>query len=225
MSAPHETPLLIELPPQARAATAFSAILASENVRHVFYPPLWCMDRHGVDVPRALPHAKAIGPDTLEDVIERICLLCDESGLDALVTRRWKTVHATVRDYYLKRGFLASMGALLKVGKSTVDQTPPPAFRAESIHDASFSVAYRLRRHGETHDPTMPAEEGTLTLYPFDVNNCEARTEHDLPGSGALLEAFCYARGREQHRVALTRIAREHTGWRVVDPLARGEAG
>ena len=220
MNAPHETPILIELSPRARAAAAMSAILNHDDVCHVHYPPLWCMDRHGVDLPRALPDVRAIDAHTLEPVVERLCLLCDDTGLDALVHRRWRTVHATVRDYYLGRGFLSSMGALLKIGKSTVDHTPPQAFRTESIHDASFSVAYRLRRRVVTKDVTQPAEEGTLTVYPFDVSNAEARAEYSVPGRSALLEAFCYADGRAAHVDVLSRVAREQPGWRVVDPLA-----
>lgn len=222
MNASHESPLLILLPPNASAVDGIRTLLADDDMRHVHYPPLWCLDGAGVDLAAALPRVKTIDHETLGDVIDALHRVCDDQALDALVARRWREVDERVRDYYLQRSTLKTMAAILRMGTPSLAQKPPDAFRRDRIYENAFSIAYRLAREPNAPwDPRAPLEEGTLSYHPFDPSGGVARVEANLEsGTGPVLELFAYDAGRAGHRAFAERVARGQRGWRVVDPLS-----
>ena len=224
MNASHELPILVLLPPGLPVVEGMRALLDDADVRHVHYPPLWCLDGAGIDLAAALPRVKTIDRESLADVIDALHRVCDEQALSELVARRWGEVDERVRDWYLKRSTLQTMASILRFGTPSIDQTPPPAFRNDRVYENAFSIAYRLTREPDTAwNPRAPAEEATLSYHPFDPLGQVARSEAGLEvGSGPVLELFAYEAGRDAHRAFAERVARSRAGWRVVDPVTSG---
>ena len=220
MSASHETPILLLLPDGASVPDALRALLDDPEVRHVSYPPLWCLDEAGIDLPAALPQVRSISPTTLHDVFDALKRLCTEEALENLVRRQWRAIDERVRDFYLRRSTLQTVAAILKMGTPSIHRDPPAAFRRDRIYEQGLSIEYRLSAGGP-FDPHAPAQEGTVTARPFDPQGVVVRAEAGLSeGQGPVLELFAYDTGRARHRALAQRVARAHPGWQVFDPSA-----
>lgn len=214
----HETPILLILPPEARVEAELPRLLADPAIRHVAWPPLWVLDRAGVDLPAALPEVRAVGADTVEEVLGTLCRLCDAAQLDALVKKTWLEVDERVRHHYLDLGVGAAFASLMKVGRNTKAAEPPPLFVRDRIAENVFAVQYRLAAPAGGFDWTAPAHEGTLAVYPFDPAGAATREESGIAaGSGTVIEVFAYDAGRAQHREHWQRVADAH-GWTLHDP-------
>ena len=214
----HEEPLYVVLPVGMRAADALGRFLDDARVRHYQFPPIWAFERSGLDLPSAMPDVPCVTRDNLEDFLRDLTLLCDGAALDRLVTRTWLSVDEAVRDHYLQRSTLQTFAAIFRVGPRSNEQAPPPAFRADRIHDHGFEVQYRLAPDRGPSTPRAPREEGSLIYYPFDPANASGRAEAGLDeGDAVVLEAFAYEEGREQHRDVLEAMGRD-IGWELVDP-------
>ncbi len=215
---PHEEPLLVVLPEDARAGEALARFIAHDAVRQYQLPSPWALDLAGVDLPATRPNMKTIDAANLEEVVDVVTRICDDRALDALVARLWREAEEVVRDFYLQRTTMQTFAAIFKMGKRTIDIDPPPEFRADRIHDNGFEVQYRIAPDDAPHQPLAPTQEGSLVYYPFDPSNTAARTEAGLgEGTSVVLEAFAYERARDRHRGVFERIGREY-GWRVIDP-------
>ena len=216
----HEKPIFVALPDRVDAAEALGALLDDRDVRHYQLPPLWFLDKAGIDLPGCLPDEATITRENLGRVWAAIRGVCTKQALDVLVARTWVSVEERVRDYYLQRSALETFAAILKVGKPSVSCEPPKEFVRDRIHENPFEVQYRLPKPAGERDHRTPLEEGSLTVYPFDPAKEEARAEADLgDGGGTVIEAFAYPPAREMHREFLERVA-SREGWLVVDPLA-----
>lgn len=216
----HETPILLILPADLRVETELPGLLADPGIRHVAFPPLWALDKAGVDLPGALPEVRTIDLASLEEVLGTLIRLCDDVLLDVLVRRLWQQVDERVRQHYLEMGVGAAMASLLRVGRNTKAEPPPPSFVRDRIAENGFEVQYRLPPEGDAVDWTAPAHEGTLTVYPFDPAGAATREEAGVPaGSGTVIEIFAYDTGRERHRTHWQRVA-DARGWTLYDPTA-----
>lgn len=221
MSVSHETPVLVLLPPLTPVEAGIRALLADDEVRHVHYPPLWCLDAAGINLAAALPRVKSIDAESLGTVLEALHRICDETALDQLVARSWQAVDERVRDYYLRRSTLKTMASIFRMGTPSRQQAAPASFRNDRIYENGFSIEYRLAAGEGALDPRAPAEEGTLAYHPFDPTGAVARAEAGIStGSGPALELFAYAAGRPRHRAFAERVARQHAGWTVFEPEA-----
>lgn len=213
----HERPLLLVLKERDAPADAFLALLDHPDVRLHQWPPPWAFERAGVDLPAALPDLETITRERLPQVLEVLLRLHTREGLDALVTRTWRDVDERVRAWFLRRPVLQTFASTVGLAPKAKDLTPPEEFVTGQIVIHRFELEYRLVPGDEPSDPTAPAEEGSLVLYPFDPANAAARKEAKLPdGSGAVLEAFAYAPGRARHRRVLEDVAHAR-GWQVLD--------
>lgn len=222
----HETPILLILPAEIQVEAALPELLAADSIRQVAFPPLWVLDRVGVDLPAALPAVRQVTLESLEEVLGTLIRLCDDSQLDTLVRRMWQEVDERVRQHYLGLGVGAAMASLLKVGVDTRAKEPPPSFVRDRIAESGFEVQYRLAPEAEApgdaggFDWTAPPHEGSLTVYPFDPAGAATRAEAGVEaGSGAVLEIFAYEAGRARHRAYWQAVA-EAKGWTLVDPRA-----
>ena len=213
----HEQPLLLVLPAAARVEAVLPGMLAEPEIRHFTLPPLWCLDKAGIDLAAVLPQVRTVSLESLAEVLGTLIRLCDPQELDGLVRREWFAVDERVRQYYLDASIGRTLAMIFRFAPRSLDQAPPPAFRRDRIHENGFQVEYRLARVHAERDFRAPEEEGSIVVYPFDPANEEARTEAQLgAGSGAVLEIFPYETGRERHRDAWAAIAGRHGG-RVVD--------
>jgi len=213
----HEEPMLLVLPPELRVEAELPRLLAAPAIRHVALPPLWALDKAGVDLPAVLPDCKAATVETLEDVLGTLIRLCDREALDSLVRRTWATVEERVRQHYLQLGVGATVAGIFKVGPRTRDREPPPDFVRDRVVENGYEVQYRFAAEDEAVDWTAPAHEGTLTLYPFDPADAASRAEAGVaPGSGAVFEIFAYETGRARHRAYWQGVAQEN-GWQLAD--------
>ena len=112
----------------------------------------------------------------------------------------------------------AALASLLKIGRNTKAEPPPPSFVRDRIAENGFEVQYRFPPDGDDFDWTAPPHEGTLTVYPFDPAGAATREEAGVPaGSGTVIEIFAYNDGRERHRVHWQRVA-DARGWTLYDP-------
>ncbi len=214
----HETPILLVLPAAERVEAVLPRMLAEPEIRQFALPPLWALEKVGIDLVGALPGVPTISLETLEEVLGTLIRLCDEQELDALVKREWASVDERVRQYYLDASIAQTFAMIFKLAPRSLEQEPPPSFRRDRIHENGFTVEYRLARVFDEGDFRAPEEEGSIVVYPFDPANEEARTEAGLePGSGAVLEIFPYEAGRERHREVWEAVAARHGG-KVVDP-------
>ncbi len=218
----HEEPILLVLPADRPLAEALPAFLDHPDVRHYALPPLWCLDPAGIDLPAALPQVRTITRDNVGEVVETLQRLCTPEHLDGLVLRAWREADERVRQHHLGLTIGQTFATIFKMRRATIDQSAPESFRRDRIHENGFEIQYRLVASDAVDDFRAPEQEGSLMCYPFDPANAEAREEHGLgEGDGAVLEAFAYERGREQHRAFLEGLAAQQ-GWRVIDPRVSG---
>jgi hypothetical protein len=216
----HEQPMLLVLPADLRVEAVLPTLLADPGIRHYALPPLWALDRTGLDLAAALPNCRSVTLESMEEVLGSLIRLCDGEQLDVLVRSTWASVDERVRQYYLELGVAAAMAGIFKVGPRTLEREPPASFVRDRIAEHGFEVQYRLEAEGRTEDWTAPPHEGTLTVYPFDPAATASRAEAGVePGSGAVLEVFAYASGRDRHRAFWQTVA-EREGWQLVDPQA-----
>ncbi|MDF1700080.1 MAG: hypothetical protein P1V36_02835 [Planctomycetota bacterium] len=216
----HETPILLILSPDARVEAELPGLLADPGIRHVAFPPLWALDKAGVDLAEALPGCRSVSLETLEEVLGTLIRLCDAGQLDALVRKTWQQVDERVRHHYLELGAGSALASLLKLGKNTRAIEPPPMFVRDRVAENGFDVQYRLEAGAEPFDWTAPAHEGTLTVFPFDPAGAATREEQGVgAGSGTVIEVFAYNAGRERHRAYWQGVA-DAKGWTLHD--ARG---
>jgi hypothetical protein len=214
----HESPILVVLKHGERPGEALRTLLAHPVIAHHVLPPMWALEREGIDLVGALPEVRSVTLETLPRVTEALVRLATPEVLDGVVERMWGAVDEQVRLYYLKRPLGATLAAMFRFGPKAVEVAPPPQFREDRIHDASFEIQYRIERAGGPHDPLAPEEEASVVLYPFDPANASARREASLgEGTETVLEVFAYESSRARHREALDSVART-TGWRIVDP-------
>jgi len=213
----HEQPLLLVLPAHRRIEAVLPRMLAEPEIQHVAFPPLWSLDKAGLDLAGALPRVRAITLDTLEEVLGTAIRLAGPQELTNLVRRAWADVDERVRQYYLQAGIGQTFAMIFRMAPRSLALEPPPAFRRDRIHENGFQVEYRLRRLPGERDLRAPEEEGSIVIYPFDPANEEARTEAGLEaGSGAVLEIFPYESGRARHRETWSVLAARFDG-RVED--------
>ena len=206
------------LPPSSRVEQVLPRLLADPEIRHIAFPPVWVLDKAGIDLPAAAPELRTITLDSLTQALETLLRLCDESRLDRLVSQTWQEVDERVRQHYLGLSVAQSFAQIFKVGPPSGQRPPPPAFRRDRIHENGFEVQYRLAPEEGARDLRAPPEEGSITLYPFDPSNQEARREAGLdPEDGAVLEIFAYESGRSRHRVFWEGAAARQGG-RLADP-------
>lgn len=216
----HETPILLILPADLRVEAELPGLLGDPAIRHAAFPPIWALDRAGVDLPGALPGCRTIGLETLEEALGTLIRLCDDTQLQTLVRKTWQEVDERVRQHYLELGVGAAMASLLKVGVNTRAKEPPPSFVRDRIAENGFAIQYRLAPDDDPTDWRAPAHEGSLTIYPFDPAGAASREEAGAPaGSGAVLEIFAYNDGRARHRAHWQAIATAK-GWTLLDPVA-----
>ncbi len=216
----HEQPILLILPAELRVEAVLPRLLAEPELRHVALPPLWCLDKTGIDLVDALPAVRSVTLETLEEVLGTLIRLCDEQELNTIVRRAWAEVDERVRQHYLQTSIGQTFAMIFKLAPRSLEQAPPPEFRRDRIHENGFQVEYRLARADGDRDFRAPEEEGSITIYPFDPANEEARTEAGLgAGSGAVLEIFPYESGRARHLEIWEAIATRH-GARVTDSRA-----
>ncbi len=213
----HEQPILLILPAEVPVESALPRLLADEGIQHVAFPPLWALDRAGVDLAAALPGRRSVDLESLEDVLGTLIRLCDREQLDRLVAETWAQVDERVRQHYLDLGVGAAFATIFKLGPRTKDREAPPSFVRDRIAECGFEIQYRLPADGD-FEWTAPAQEGTLTVYPFDPAGAASREEAGAePGSGAAIEIFAYESGRARHRDYWLGVA-EREGWTLVDP-------
>jgi hypothetical protein len=214
----HEEPILLVLPPDQALERALPAFVGHPEVRHHQLPPLWALDRAGIDLPAALPGVASVTRETLGEVVAALLRLCSAERLDALVARAWREADERVRQHHLELGMGQTFAVIFKLGVPTVERPPARSFRRDRIHEHGFEIQYRLAAPETTRDVRAPDHEASLIWYPFDPANEEARSEFGLgEGRGAVLEVFAYERAREQHRDFLAGVAAQN-GWDLVDP-------
>ncbi len=213
----HEQPLLLVLPADVAVEAALPELLTAPEILHLALPPLWALDKAGVDLPAALPDCKGATLDTLEDVLGTLLRLCDDALLRQLVQRTWLTAEERVRQHYLQLGVGQTMAMIFKAGPKTRDREPPAEFIRDRIIENGYEIQYRLAPEGDVPDWRAPPHEGTLTIYPFDPAAAASRKEAGVgPGSGAVLEIFAYEAGRDRHRDYWRRVASAR-GWQLAE--------
>lgn len=221
----HEDPILLVLPPHQSASSALDALLDDPRLRQHALPPLWALDRAGLDLPAALPGCRSLTRDTLAEVVETLLRLCDGERLESLVQRSWAEADERVRQHYLSLSVGQTFATIFKVAPATLQRPVPERFREDRIHENGFEIQYRLAPEGESGDFRAPLHEGSVVLYPFDPANAAARAEAGLePGTGVVLEVFVYEPARGRHRRFLEQVSASQ-GWRVVDPRDQALSG
>lgn len=223
MKAPddHERALVLALKPDAHPAEAFEALLEHPDVRAWQLPAPWAFEPSGLDLLEARPRLGGIERATLREALDGLLALATPEALDGLTEREWHAVPEPVRQFYLKRSAGTVVASILRLAPKSAAETPPAAFRQVQVFFARFEMEYRLdRRDDEPRAMHAPPEEGSLILYPFDVENGAMRQALGLPEQGgAVLEAFAYEGGRERHRRVFEDVAASR-GWEVFDSPA-----
>jgi hypothetical protein len=204
----NERPIVVVLRPGEPPGEALRSLLSHPVVRQHWMPPLWALDRAGIDLPAALPDVTSITLGTLPRVVDTLMRLATKEVLDRRVRELWRSVDEQVRHFYLRRGLRQTLATMFRVGPRTLDVAPPPAFVVDRVHESAFEVQYRIEPKPEPTNVLAPEHEATVVLYPF-----RPVLEPDAEPS---LEVFAYDEGRARHRAALEDVART-TGWRVRD--------
>ena len=220
----HERPILLLVPGPAGVAEALRALLTHVEVRAYALPAVWDLSFGTVDAMKGLPRVPRLDLENLPHVVRYLADAATPEALDAWLSRTWQEIHDRVRQWYLKRGAIAVLGSLFKVGKPSSAYPPPAAFRSDRVHAARLEATYRLHVvPGAVTDPVAPAEEASVAWYPFDPRDAEGRSDAGLPADGPewVLEVFAYEAGRARHLRVLSAVAAT-SGWRVVDTPAEG---
>ncbi len=220
----HERPILLLVPDPAGVAEALRALLTHVEVRAYALPAVWDLSFGPVDAMKGLPAVPRLDLGNLGEVVRYLAGAATPAALEAWLARTWQEIHDRVRQWYLKRGAMAVLGSLFKVGRPSASYPPPPAFRSDRVHAAKLEATYRLHVvAGAVTDPVAPAEEASVAWYPFDPRDVEGRTDAGLPPDGreCVLEVFAYEAGRARHLRVLEAVAAA-SGWRVVDTPVEG---
>lgn len=215
---PHERPACLILPPAVSAASALARFLAHPDLRGFALPPLWFLDGAGVDLCAALPGVRALDEHSLARVLEAVQRLCTPAALEALALKAWHSADERVRGHFLGRGALTGLASAVGLGTRSRDALPPPAFVADRVRESRLELQYRLAPSAAAHAVPAPPEEGSLVVYPFDLEGRLARTELGLAaGRGALIECFAYVWERPRH-LALWRSVAASLGATLHEP-------
>lgn len=220
----HERPILLLVPGPEAVADALRALLTHVEVRAYALPAVWDLGFGAVDAMKGLPRVPRLDLENLPEVVRYLLGAATPEALEAWLGRTWLEIHDRVRQWYLKRGAVAVLGSLFKLGRPSASYPPPPAFRSDRVHAAKFEATYRLHTvAGAVTDPVAPAEEASVAFYPFDPRDVEGRADAGLPldGRECVLEVFAYEAGRARHLRVLEDVARR-AGWRVVDTPVGG---
>ena len=219
----HERPILLLVNSPADVAGVMARFLQQDEVRYVQLPSPWVLEEAGVGPEAMLGSARSLSLDALGDVVDGLRRVCDSNQLEQACRLMWPRLPEAVRDYYLERGTLKTMAAIFKLAPASKQVAPPASFHADRAKAWALPFEYRLAREGEAI-PGAPAEEATLTWYPFDPTNAAARADASLDaGSETILEVFAYESGRARHR-ALVQAFAAREGLRMIDPLGEASA-
>lgn len=207
---PHERPLYLPLPPGADLGVALARALAHPDVRVTALPPLWFLDPAGIDLVAALPDVRALTVESLPHVVEALRRLCTPGALEACVQRTWRAADQHVRAHFLKQGALKSFASFFGLGAKSRDSAPPESFVAEQVRIHRLEIQYRLAPEPAPDPTPAPPEEGSLIVYPFDLDGMLARRELGLSaGGGPVIEVFAYAWQQDRHVAFWRRLAEE----------------
>ena len=207
---PHEQPLYVALPRGTTAGAAVEHVLSRPEVKAYALPAPWFLEPVGVDLLSALPDLRSITPADVDRVLEAAGRLCTRSLLEARSRELWLEADERVRQHFLKRGTLQVLAGIFRMGPRSIDLPPTQEFVADRVHEHRFEVQYRLspERGGETYP--APPEEGSVIVYPFDLENRLARKELGLDGNaGPILEVFAYVWQQDRHRALWQSVARD----------------
>ena len=207
---PHERPLTLLLPPGADLGIALAQALAHPDVRVAALPPLWFLDPAGIDLVAALPDLRALTAESLPRLVAALRRLCGPSALEACVQRTWRAADPHVRGHFLRQGALKTFAAFFGWGARNRDSAPPDAFVDEQVRAHRLEIQYRLAPEPSPEPTPAPPEEGSLIVYPFDLDGALARRELGLPaGGGPVIELFAYAWQHERHVAFWRRLGEE----------------
>ena len=210
---PHERPAYLLLPRGADLGALLAQALAHPDVRVGALPPLWFLDPAGIDLVGALPGVRALTAEGLPRLVEALRRLCTPEALATCAQRTWRAADAHVRTHFLKLGALKTVAAMFGLGAKSRDHAPPEAFVAEQVRVHRLEVQYRLAPEPAPEPTPAPPEEGSLIVYPFDLDGRLARREQGLPAEGGpVIELFAYAWQHERHRAFWARLASDFGG-------------
>lgn len=198
---PHERPDHIVLPRGIDLAGALVRATRHADVHAWALPPLWFLERAGVDLPAALPEVRVLTPDTLGAVLAALGRLCTPAALGALAERVWREADERVRQHFLQQGALTILKGIFRLGPKGKDLPPPADFVRERVYEHRLELQYRLAPQGPRADLPAPPEEGSLIVYPFDLAGDLGAAELGLGAEhGPLIECFAYGWQHQRHR-------------------------
>lgn len=210
---PHERPAYLLLARGADLGAALAHALAHPEVRVAALPPLWFLDAAGIDLVAALGDLRQFDTQALPRVLATVGRLCTREALIALAERTWREVGEQVRQHYLKRGTLKTFASIFGLGAKSRNVGPPEEFVAEQVRIQRLEIQYRLAPQPMEPPPPAPAEEGSLIVYPFDLEGALARRELGLAQDGGpVIELFAYAWQHERHAAFWSRLAADLGG-------------
>jgi hypothetical protein len=210
---PHERPVYLLLPPRADLGAALARLLADADVRVTALPPLWFLDPAGIDLVGGLPGVRALTLESLPIVVAEVRRRCTAATLRACVERTWKEADEQLRLHFLKQGALRSIAAIFGFRGKSRESPPPESFVAEQVRTYRLECQYRLAPAPLPEPTPAPAEEGSLIVYPFDLDGALSRLELCLPAQGGpVIELFAYAWQHERHSAFWARLATELGG-------------
>ena len=207
---PHEQPLYVVLPRGRRPARPSNTCSRARRSRRTRCRRRGSSSRSAWT---SSPRCRTSGPSRptdVERVLEAAGRLCTRSLLEARSLELWREADERVRQHFLKRGTLQVLAGIFRMGPRSIDLPPTEEFVADRVHEHRFEVQYRLspERGGETYP--APPEEGSVIVYPFDLENRLARKELGLDGDvGPILEVFAYVWQHDRHRALWQSVAQD----------------
>ncbi len=207
---PHERPLTLLLPPGLGTGEALRRALARPEIAGYHLPAPWFLEAQGLPTPPALAGLRALTPERLPQALAALESALTPERLAAHAASYWLEVDEQVRQHFLRRGALATLAGIFRVGPRSIDLEPPPEFVEERVHACRLEVVYRLAadRGGERFP--APPEEGSLVAYPFDPHGRIARRGTEFEGEdGGALEVFAYVWQHGRHRTLWSAVAEE----------------